>query len=105
MPLLPFLNVWIWQAGPHLQHLVHVGSYDPFDPAEAGKAGLVPDAWTCGNDAGTNGRPSPWMSVELAQKLNVYPLWECVKVDDTAVGIAGERPMSCCRGAWALSAR
>jgi hypothetical protein len=34
------------------------------------------------------------MSVELAQALNVYPLWECVKVDDTPVGINGERGLT-----------
>lgn len=56
---------------------------------EAARAqGLLPEAWTCGNDEGTNGRPTPWMAVEVATALNAYPLGSVVKVDDTTPGIA-----------------
>lgn len=55
--------------------------------ASALKHGLVVDAAVSGNATGSNGRPKPWMSVAVAQKLDVYPFITCVKVDDTPVGI------------------
>jgi beta-phosphoglucomutase-like phosphatase (HAD superfamily) len=36
----------------------------------------------------TNGRPKPWMSTRVAEALDAYPLFACVKVDDTLPGIA-----------------
>ena len=35
----------------------------------------------------TNGRPKPWMSTRVAEVLDAYPLYSCVKVDDTLPGI------------------
>jgi phosphonoacetaldehyde hydrolase len=54
---------------------------------EGGKAkGLNVDAMECAR--GANGRPKPWMSVACAMKLDAWPLFACVKVDDTIPGIA-----------------
>ena len=54
----------------------------------AAAEGLVLEANTCGNAAGSNGRPKPWMAAEVAAALDAWPLSACVKVDDTLPGIA-----------------
>ena len=64
-------------------------------PASEG-GGVTVDATACANAAGTNGRPKPWMAVEVCAALDAWPLRACVKVDDTPVGVgeglnAGER--------------
>lgn len=53
--------------------------------------GLVLEANACANAAGTNGRPKPWMAVEVARALDAWPLCACVKVDDTLPGIGEGR--------------
>jgi phosphonoacetaldehyde hydrolase len=48
--------------------------------------GLEVDAMYCASDF-AEGRPAPWMSVENARQLGVYPMAAIVKVDDTLVGV------------------
>ena len=55
--------------------------------AEAAKRGYAPDATVCAGDVPA-GRPEPWMCLENAKKLRIYPMEACVKVDDTLPGIA-----------------
>jgi phosphonoacetaldehyde hydrolase len=54
--------------------------------AEAAKRGFAPDAAVCGSDV-PEGRPAPWMCMENARRLGVYPVEAIVKVDDTIPGI------------------
>lgn len=54
--------------------------------AEARRRGFVPDAVVCADDVPL-GRPAPWMCLENAKQLGVWPMEACVKVDDTAPGI------------------
>ncbi len=53
---------------------------------EAKKRGYEPDATVCATDV-PEGRPAPWMCVQNAMQLGVYPFAACVKVDDTIPGI------------------
>lgn len=53
---------------------------------EAKKRGYEPDATVCATDV-PEGRPAPWMCVQNALQLGVYPFAACVKVDDTIPGI------------------
>ena len=53
---------------------------------EAAKRGYNPDATVCAGDVPA-GRPEPWMCLENAKKLRIYPMEACVKVDDTLPGI------------------
>ena len=53
---------------------------------EAQKRGYEPDATVCATDV-PEGRPAPWMCVQNAMQLGVYPFAACVKVDDTIPGI------------------
>lgn len=55
--------------------------------AGAAAHGLALEVNACANAEGSNGRPKPWMAVEVARKLDVWPLCACVKVDDTLPGI------------------
>lgn len=73
---------------------------------EAEKRGYVPDVSVCatGNVAVRDemveggwrydkthmpqARPAPWMCLENAKQLNIYPPWTIVKVDDTPDGVA-----------------
>jgi len=48
--------------------------------------GFEPDAIVCASDV-SPGRPAPWMCLENARRLGVYPMEAIVKVDDTIVGI------------------
>ncbi len=53
---------------------------------EAKKRGYEPDSTVCATDV-PEGRPAPWMCVQNAMNLGVYPFEACVKVDDTLPGI------------------
>lgn len=55
--------------------------------AESKKRGFEPDAAVAADEA-PEGRPTPWMAVVAAMRMNAYPLWACVKVGDTAPDIA-----------------
>ncbi|MDZ4659422.1 MAG: phosphonoacetaldehyde hydrolase [Bythopirellula sp.] len=52
----------------------------------AREQGYEPDTMVCASDI-SPGRPAPWMCLENARRLNVYPPQACVKIDDTLVGI------------------
>jgi phosphonoacetaldehyde hydrolase len=54
--------------------------------AEAKARGYEPDSTVCATDVPA-GRPEPWMCIQNAMKLRVYPFEACVKVDDTLPGI------------------
>ncbi len=53
---------------------------------EAKKRGYEPDYSVCAQDVPA-GRPEPWMCVQNAMGLGVYPFEAIVKVDDTLPGI------------------
>lgn len=52
----------------------------------AAEQGYRPDAMLCASDI-DQGRPAPWLNLENARRLGVYPLESIVVVDDTCVGI------------------
>lgn len=54
--------------------------------AEAKRRGYEPDSTVCASDVPA-GRPEPWMCVQNAMHLRVYPFEACVKADDTLPGI------------------
>lgn len=54
--------------------------------AEAKKRGYEPDCSVCATDVPA-GRPAPWMCVQNAMTLGIYPFEAMVKVDDTLPGI------------------
>jgi phosphonoacetaldehyde hydrolase len=56
---------------------------------ESSKFGLIVDAIEFAGPA--NGRPKPWMSTRVLEKLDCFPLSACVKVDDTLPGIVEGR--------------
>ena len=60
----------------------------------AGRQGYEPDCVICAEDA-PRGRPAPFLLYEAAMRLDVYPLWSIVKVDDTEVGIQAGRNAGC----------
>lgn len=60
----------------------------------AAAQGYVPDCALAVEDA-PRGRPAPYLLYECAMRLDVYPLWRVVKVDDTAVGIEAGRNAGC----------
>ena len=53
---------------------------------EAKRRGYEPDATVCAADV-PEGRPAPWMCLENAQRLGIYPVESMVKIDDTIPGI------------------
>jgi len=53
----------------------------------AERLGYAPDTLVCDGDTPA-GRPSPFMIYRCLLDLAVQPAWACVKVDDTAPGIA-----------------
>lgn len=65
--------------------------------ASAAEAGLVVDACVCADEA-PRGRPAPWLCLENARRLDVYPLEAIVVVDDTPVGLEAARNA----GMWAI---
>jgi phosphonoacetaldehyde hydrolase len=52
----------------------------------ARRQGLDFDAVVCADDV-PQGRPAPWMCLENARRLGVYPMRAIVAVDDTRVGV------------------
>jgi phosphonoacetaldehyde hydrolase len=54
--------------------------------AAARQQGYEPASVVCATDVPI-GRPAPWMCLENARQLGVYPMESIVKVDDTAPGI------------------
>lgn len=52
----------------------------------AREQGYAPDSLVCPDDV-PRGRPHPWMAIQNAINLLVYPLDACVKVGDTVVDI------------------
>lgn len=60
----------------------------------AASQGYAPDCVICAEDA-RRGRPAPYVLYEAAQRLDVYPLWTVVAVDDTSVGIQSSRNAGC----------
>ena len=54
--------------------------------AAAAEQGLQADTAVCGTDVPA-GRPAPWMALECAARLNVYPPAACIKFGDTLVDI------------------
>jgi len=65
--------------------------------ARVAAQGYSPDCTVCSDDV-PQGRPAPWMLLEAARRLDVYPLRHIVKVDDTAPGIEAARNAGC----WAV---
>ena len=55
--------------------------------AEAKKRGYAPDSTVCATDVPA-GRPHPWMCVQNAMNLGIYPMEAIVKVGDTLPDIA-----------------
>jgi len=64
---------------------------------EAAERGYEPDSTVCAAQVPA-GRPAPWMCLENAKLLGVYPMESCVKVDDTLPGIA--EGLNC--GMWTI---
>ncbi len=60
--------------------------------------GYEPEFWVCPDMVG-KGRPAPWMAFYAAQKLDVYPMSNFVKVGDTLVDIAEAKNA----GMWSVS--
>ena len=65
--------------------------------SEARKRGYEPDATVCAGEVPA-GRPEPWMCLENARQLGLYPMEAMVKVDDTIPGI--EEGLNA--GCWAI---
>jgi phosphonoacetaldehyde hydrolase len=62
--------------------------------AAAREQGYEPDCVICSEDA-PRGRPAPYLLFEAAKRMDVYPMWSFVKVDDTPVGIEAGRNAGC----------
>jgi phosphonoacetaldehyde hydrolase len=60
----------------------------------AKRQGYAPDCVVCAEDA-PRGRPAPYLLYEAAIRLDVYPLWTMIAVDDTPVGILAGRNAGC----------
>lgn len=60
----------------------------------AAEQGYEPEFVLCAGDA-PRGRPAPFLLFEAAKRLDVYPMWRVVKVDDTPVGIEAGRNAGC----------
>jgi phosphonoacetaldehyde hydrolase len=63
----------------------------------AKQQGLYADTAVSGTDV-PEGRPAPWMALECAKRLNVYPIHDCLKVGDTIVDIQAGRNA----GMWSI---
>lgn len=59
--------------------------------------GYSPEVSLCADDV-TPGRPAPWLCIEAAKRLGVFPMAAVVKVDDTVAGVAAGRNA----GAWSI---
>lgn len=62
--------------------------------AAAAEQDYVPDC-ALGSEDAPSGRPAPFLIYTAAMRMNVYPLWTIVKVDDTPVGITAGRNAGC----------
>ncbi|QDV27801.1 phosphonoacetaldehyde hydrolase [Aureliella helgolandensis] len=62
--------------------------------AAAATQGYVPDC-SLGVEDAPAGRPAPFLLHEAAKRMEVYPMWNIVKVDDTPVGIEAGRNAGC----------
>ncbi len=62
--------------------------------AAAREQGYEADCVVCAEDA-SRGRPAPYLLFEAAQRLDVYPMWSVVNVDDTPVGVTAGRNAGC----------
>lgn len=62
--------------------------------AAAKEQGYEPDCVLCAEDA-PRGRPAPYLLHEAAKRMDVFPMWSIVKVDDTAVGVEAGRNAGC----------
>lgn len=62
--------------------------------AAARVQGYDPDCVICSEDV-PRGRPAPFLLFEAAKRMDVYPMWSLVKVDDTPVGIEAGRNAGC----------
>jgi phosphonoacetaldehyde hydrolase len=62
--------------------------------AATARQGYSPDCTLCAEDA-PRGRPAPYLLYEAARRLEVYPMWAIVVVDDTPVGIEAGRNAGC----------
>jgi phosphonoacetaldehyde hydrolase len=49
---------------------------------EAARRGYVPDEMVCADEV-PEGRPAPWMCLENAKRLGIYPMSALVKIGDT----------------------
>lgn len=65
--------------------------------ARARDEGYEPDVSLSADDVHP-GRPAPWLCLEAARRLGVYPMAAVVKIDDTVAGVAAGRHA----GAWAV---
>lgn len=61
---------------------------------QAAAQGYQPDVALSCEDAPA-GRPAPFLIYEAALRMQVFPLWHLVKVDDTPVGIEAGRNAGC----------
>jgi phosphonoacetaldehyde hydrolase len=62
--------------------------------AKAQTQGYRPEIVLCAEDA-PRGRPAPYLLFEAAKRLDIYPMWSIVIVDDTPVGIQAGRNAGC----------
>lgn len=92
---IPELAIWLRSEGlkigsstGYTQELMTIVA-----PAAA-KQGYAPDCILCSEDA-PQGRPAPYLIFEAAKRMDVYPTWHLVKVDDTPVGIQAGRNAGC----------
>ena len=63
--------------------------------------GYEPDCVVCADDLPAGARPGPWMALQCVHDLKITSVAHCVKVDDTAPGMAEGRNA----GMWNCCAR
>lgn len=63
----------------------------------AAREGYQPDVMLSADDV-SPGRPAPWLCMEAARRLGVYPMLAVVKVDDTPAGVEAGRNA----GSWVV---
>jgi phosphonoacetaldehyde hydrolase len=64
----------------------YVGSMMEQVAAVAGRQGFTPDCIVCSDEV-PEGRPAPWGCFLNAQKMNIWPMSEMVKIGDTVADI------------------
>lgn len=65
--------------------------------AKAADQGLKGDVTLCADDVPA-GRPAPWMALDCARRLGIFPLSACIKIGDTLVDIQEGRNA----GMWSI---